>query len=346
MIASVFEGARKIVVQEVPVPEIESGDLLVKVHTATICGTDLRIYLGEKTKGVRIPSILGHEFAGEIVEVGRDVTEWRTGMRVTVAPVIACGQCHYCRHRLENLCLNRTALGYEFDGAFAQYIRIPESALRAGNVFQIPEGVSFEEAAIVEPISCCINGQENMGHIQPGDKLLIVGAGAIGLMHLMLARAVDDTTIFVSEPVANRRQLAAELGAHKVIDPLNTDLSERILGETAGLGVDKVIMAIGVPDIVNSLVGLIRKGGGINLFAGFPVGSTAEMDVNALHYGQIHVSGASASAPRHFQSALGLMAEKRIAAQRLITDKWPLSQFEAALQATQARQGLKMVILP
>ena len=246
----------------------------------------------------------------------------------------------------KNLCLNRTALGYEYDGAFAQYIRIPATALQAGNVFQIPEGVSFEEAAIVEPISCCINGQENMGDIQPGDTVLIVGAGAIGLMHLQLAGAVENTRVYVSESVANRRQFAAECGAYKVIDPTSTNLTEVIQEETNGLGVDKVIMAVGVPGIVNKLIDLTRKGGRLNLFAGFPIGSRVNMDVNTLHYNQTHISGASASTPRQFRRALNMIAEQRIAAKRIITDRYMLDQFETALQAAQTRQGLKIAVLP
>ena len=188
-------------------PALGPGDILVRVRAATICGTDLRIYAGSKTRGVRIPSILGHEFAGDIAAVGEGEGAWRAGQAVAVAPVIPCGDCDYCKANLGNLCDRRSALAYEYDGAFAQYIRIPAAAIRAGNVFALPEDISYTAAAIAEPLSCCINGIENMGGIQAGDTVLIVGAGAIGTMHLQLAKAAPATRVIVSEPAG--RETAA-----------------------------------------------------------------------------------------------------------------------------------------
>ena len=346
MRAVVFAGVGDIAVRDAPAPKLEPGDLLLRVRAATICGTDLRICAGLKTRGVRIPSVLGHEFAGDIAAVGGGVSDWRVGQAVAVAPVIPCGKCSYCRADLGNLCAQRSALAYEYDGAFAQYLRVPAAAVRAGNVFELPEAVSYEAAALAEPLSCCLNGQENLGGIQPGDVILIVGAGAIGVMHLQLAKALPDTRVIVSEPSAQRRKLAIENGADRAIDPLEADLRAAVLDETAGIGVDKVIMAVGVPAIVPELIALTRKNGAINLFAGFPPRAQATLDLNDIHYRQIHISGASASTSAQFGRALSMIASGKINADAIITHRFPLERFAEALRAAQAGQGLKVALLP
>ena len=327
-------------------PALVPDDMLIRVRAATICGTDLRIHAGLKTRGVRIPSILGHEFAGDITAVGAGVCGWRAGQAVTVAPVIACGQCAYCKADLGNLCENRSALAYEYDGAFAQYIRVPGAAIRAGNVFALPKGVSYIAAAVAEPLSCCINGIENMGGIQAGDTVLIVGGGAIGMMHLQLAKATPETRVIVSEPSAARRRHALSNGADSVINPLETELRAAIMTETGGFGVDKVIVAVGLPQIVPELIGLTRSNGAINLFAGFPPGAQASVDLNDIHYRQIRISGASASTTAQFGRALDMIAAGIIDADAIITDRFPLEQFAEALITAGAGRGLKVALLP
>jgi L-iditol 2-dehydrogenase len=346
MTAAVFEGVENITIQQVEIPKIQSGDLLMKVGAAAICGTDVRIFYGKKTKGVRTPSILGHEFAGEIVDVGEDVAGWQAGDRVTVAPVIACGECYYCRHDLQNICSNRTAMGYEYDGAFAEYVRIPETAVKAGNIFRLPAQLTNEEAAISEPLSCCINGQENMGGVIPGDKVLIIGMGPIGSMHMLLVKAVPETQVLVSDPSSERRELAAAYGADHVIDPTSVDLKETVLQYSDNIGVDKVIIAVGIAGMVNDLLGMLRKGGAINFFAGFPAGSQSTIDPNLIHYGQIHVSGASASKPQHFETALMAIAGGNVPAKSVISHTYPLGEFDQALKTAINLSGMKTVVIP
>ncbi|MDE2855178.1 MAG: zinc-dependent dehydrogenase [Chloroflexota bacterium] len=346
MRAAVFAGVGDISIRDAPIPALDAGDLLLRVRAATICGTDLRICAGLKTRGVRAPSILGHEFAGDIAAVGAGLSGWRVGQAVTAAPVIACGACYYCQADLGNLCANRTALGYEYDGAFAQYIRLPAAALRAGNVFELPETVSCEAAALAEPLSCCLNGQQNLGGIQPGDRVLIIGAGPIGVMHLQLAKAAPGTRVIVSDPSDHRRKLAGQNGADLAINPLVDDLGAAVLDLTAGIGVDKVIMAVGVPEILPELIRLTRKNGALNLFAGFPPRARASIDLNDIHYRQIRISGASASTPAQFGRALDLLASGTIDADAIITDRFPLAQFDEALTVAKAGQGLKVALLP
>ena len=346
MLAAVFEGIDNVALREVPVPAIGADDILLRVDAAAICGTDLKIVAGSKTRGVRVPSILGHEIAGTIVDIGAKVSDWTVGASVAVSPVIACGCCLYCRSKMGNLCANRRALGYEYDGGFAEYLRAPAAAMAAGNVFAIPNGLSPAAAALSEPLSCCVNGQENMGGIQPGETILILGAGPIGIMHLQLAKAVPETRVIVTEPAAERRQLARDNGADIAHDPKQSNLFDCVMDETAGHGVDKIILAVGLPDLAADLLRLARKNGAINLFAGFPAGSQVALDINEIHYRQIHISGASASTTAQFGRALDLIASGAIDADAIITARYPLDQFDCAFENARQARGLKTAIIP
>ena len=187
MKAVILNGPNNFDVTELPKPEIGDGDILLEMKKAAICGTDMRILAGTKTKGVRYPSVIGHEMCGVIAEVGKDVKGYEVGEKVSIANVIPCGSCPACLAGRENACMNRKAIGYEFDGGFEEYIRIPEIAIKSGNVVKLPEDVSFTAGALIEPLACCIRGLKNAG-TGFNDTVLIVGAGPIGLMHMQLAK--------------------------------------------------------------------------------------------------------------------------------------------------------------
>ncbi len=345
MRAAVFSGPEKIEVQEIETPTIGSGDLLVKVDTCAVCGTDIRIYLGKKTKGVRVPSVIGHEVAGEIVEVGsRAAKKWQKGDKVVIAPVVACKTCYACRKGLENVCFNRTAIGYEFDGGFAQYVKVPQQVLKAGNVFKIPEGVSCEEAALVEPLSCCLNGSENTG-TKKGDSVLIIGAGPIGLFHLQLAKLLG-AKVLMAEMNAERCAVARRLGADCCFDPSKEDLASVVMQQTANEGIDKVIMAVGVARLVGPLLNLLKRGGVLNLFAGFSHDDKVELDPNVIHYKELKVVGSSASSTKDFRKALALVAQGKINLKEMITHRYGLDEIRTALDTVRAGQGLKVVVKP
>lgn len=154
MKAAVLRAPSVLEVGDIATPEAGPGELILAIRAATVCGTDLRILSGKKTKGIRFPSVIGHEFAGVVVQTGQGVSGFVTGDRVCMDPVVPCRACAYCKAGLENVCQNRQAMGYEFDGAFAEFIRIPAIALASGNVFKMPEGMSFEAAALSEPLAC------------------------------------------------------------------------------------------------------------------------------------------------------------------------------------------------
>ena len=264
----------------VPDPTPEPGDLIVRVHAATVCGTDVRIVTGRKTAGIRYPAILGHEFAGTVVASRTPL--FAAGDPVCVDPAIACGTCACCQRGLENLCLNLVAMGYELDGAFAEYIRVPAAGVASGNVVPMPADLSFAEAALAEPLACVINGQDKVGLCR-GDVVAVLGAGPIGLLHVALARLSGARRILVSEPNPTRRQAALAAGADIAVDPAVDDVEAAVRALSDGLGADVAIAAIGVTALAALALRLVRPRGRISLFAGFARGETASLDVNLLH---------------------------------------------------------------
>ena len=330
-------------VGDIETPEAGPGELILSVRAATVCGTDLRILSGKKTKGVRFPSIIGHEFAGVVVQTGSGVTAFKNGDRVCMDPVIPCRACSYCKAGLENVCLNRQAMGYEFDGGFAEFVRIPAIALTSGNVFKMPNGMSFEAAALSEPLACCINGQKN-AQVGLGDSVLIMGAGPIGLMHAALAKAAGARQVIISEPNASRRQAALERGVNHACDPMKESLLDFVKQRTDGLGADVVILAIGVPALANEALSIVRKGGRVNLFAGFSQGDMSSIDVNLIHYNEITVTGASALTRQGYELALHMLSSGQIDATSLITHRYAVADSMAAFEAASNGSALKVAI--
>lgn len=344
MKALVFNGPNAMGLQEVAVPALGEGDLLVQVKACLICGTDIRIYRGRKTKDVRVPSILGHEFSGVISQTGGQLKDFKAGDAISLAPVLPCRSCYNCTHGQENVCSHRTACGYEYNGAFAEYIRIPAAAVQSGNVFPVEPTIPFEVIALAEPIACCLNGQGN-SPIHLGDTVVIMGAGPIGLIHLLLAK-ISGAKVIMSEPNCQRRQMALQLGADVAVDPAKEDLQEAVLSHSHGVGADVVILAIGVPGLVNQSLDLVRKRGAVNLFAGFSVGDMPPVDVNKIHYKEIRLTGTSASSRKDHELALRLLHNRRNEFARLISHRFPLDQGMEAIHLAEAGGGVKVAIMP
>jgi L-iditol 2-dehydrogenase len=342
MRALVFERPDTLMLQEVSVPRLDDGDILLKVKACLICGTDIRIFRGKKTKDVRLPSILGHEFAGVVAE-SRNET-FREGDPVSVAPVLPCGTCYQCTHGQENVCARRRAFGYEFDGALAEYVRVPYDYITTGNVFRVPQGFSFEEIAMAEPLACCINGQRN-SPVKLGDIVVIAGAGPIGLLHTQLAKA-SGATVIVSEPNPSRREAALAVGADYGVDPRADDLPARVKSVSNEVGADVVILAIGMPSLVNVAIDIVRKRGFVNLFAGFSVGDMPPIDVNKIHYKEINLTGTSASTRKDHELALRLITNKTINVSKIISHRFPLAAANEAFAVAESGGGIKVGVLP
>src|SRR6266542_486872 len=247
MQAAVFRGPNQMELREIPRPDPGPGEVLIRVGACAVCGTDLRIFAGGKTRGVYPPRVLGHEIAGQVIALGPGAdqyTDVKPGDRVAVPPGVPCLACRFCNTGHENLCKRRKGLGYFYDGGFAEYMIVPDVAVRHGLLYHVPDSLSDAEAAIAEPLACVVNGQSK-SQVKLGDVVVITGAGPIGLMHLQLSRLAGARKILVSEPSAERRALAAELGATRTVDPTTENLEQIVSEESNGDGADVVIAAIG-----------------------------------------------------------------------------------------------------
>jgi len=339
--AAVLQAPNALALTDAPDPDPAEGDLVLRVKAATICGTDIRILRGRKTAGVRYPSIIGHEFAGEIVEGGG---RFRAGQRVGVCPSIPCGRCAQCLRGRENLCPDGQAIGYHIDGAFAEYIRIPARAVALGNVHVLPDSMEAAEAALVEPLACVLNGQNKVALAQ-GDMVVVLGSGPIGTLHIKLARLRGASRVIVSEPNAARRAAALAAGADVGIDPTTENLRARVREETNGLGADVVICAIGIPALAAQAIGLAGYGGRVSYFAGFSKGELGQLDVNAIHYDELKVTGAFGLSRLDYETALGIIAGRRIDVSDMITHRYPLDELNEAFKMAEGGGAMKVAIL-
>jgi len=343
-----LHGARDLRLEEVEDPPCSEDSVLIRVTGCAICGSDLRTFnTGTSGHGLQLPRIMGHEIAGIVHRVGAHApTDLQPGEAVVVGAVVSCGRCVYCARGQHNRCLAREVVGYQFDGGFAEYMQVPSQALRIGNVVRIPHEFPPTVACLAEPLSCALNGQ-HLSRVGPGDTVLIIGAGPLGLMHVQIARLRGATKVIVLELSAERRALALHVGADEVIDPQGNDVTERLLALTDGKLADVVIIAAPSPDAAEQALLWTAKGGRINVFAGLPRGQEQiTLDLNTLHYREITVHGTSDSAAWHLQLALELMVTGRINLQPLVTHTISLDEAVAFFQNGPVPSLIKTVVVP
>ncbi len=347
MLAAAFYGPNDIRVEERPVPKIEAGEALLKVASASICGTDIRILHGEHrmfSPGVvRVP---GHELVGEIVLLGRNTRGLGVGQRVFVAPNVGCGHCRQCVSGEPNLCPNFSAFGVTMDGGFAEYMRVPSAAILQGNLIPLDERIDPAVGALIEPFACVLRGQEAL-HIRPGDTVLVIGAGPIGIMHMMLAQLRGAKAVISAELIAERRALAKKLGADLVVDPVNEKLSKVISAQTNGEGADVIIVAAPAHQAQEAALELASTGGRINFFGGLPRDRpTISFNSNLLHYKELVVTGTTGSSTMDCRRALEIISSDRIDLSRIISARFTLRNIREAFAEAEGRQALKVVVEP
>lgn len=347
MLAAVYHDVRDVRVEKVTRPSVGDEDALLRVRAASICGTDLRIYSSGHFK---IPPgtsrILGHEFSGEVVQVGSMVKSLSPGMRVAIAPNIGCGVCEQCIQGRSHLCPTYDAFGITLDGAFSEYMLIPRVAIEQGNVVQLPEGVSFEAAALNEPFSCCYNGSRAC-RIEPGDSVLIVGAGPIGIMHLLLASLSGASKVIISEMIEERRAGAAEFGADLVVNPEKEDLAAVVQEATSGRGVDVIIVAAPSPAAQEQALDLAAHQGRINFFGGLPQGRDfIRFPSNRVHYRQLVITGTTGSSNHQYRKSMEIIASGRVDLLPLVSARFPLSEVAEAFDLAASKKAMKVLITP
>ncbi|HEY7208921.1 MAG TPA: alcohol dehydrogenase catalytic domain-containing protein [Bryobacteraceae bacterium] len=350
MQAAVLYGKEDVRLETVPVPSLCVGEILVRVRTALTCGTDVKVYRrGYHARMIQPPALFGHELAGDVVALGAGVSVFRPGDRVVAANSAPCDACFYCRRGQPNLCED---LLFN-NGAYAEYIRLPERIVRK-NTYRIPDTLSYKDAALVEPLACAIRGLDE-SHVRPGDSVIVLGLGPIGLMLVRLAKWVYAARVIA---VARRREQverALALGADEGLltdrsTELNNDraLIAEVKARTGGHGADVVIEAIGRPESWELSTLLVRKGGLINFFGGCPAGSKVGLDTGLLHYSEITCKASFHHTPFHVRRGLQLLSDGYLNATHFVNHEQPLSELPQVLHdlAHHPNGQIKTAIIP
>jgi len=340
-----FHGPQDIRFEEVDLPKIGQDEVLVKVEAVLTCGTDVKMY----RRGwpmAKPPLIFGHEFAGVVAEVGKNVTQFRVGQRVVAANSAPCNLCYFCKIGKPNLCehLLETLIGFTVDGAYAEYVRVPERIVKQ-NMYELPSHVSFEEAALLEPLACVVNGND-VANIKIGDAVVIIGAGPIGLIHIQLAKIKGATNVICVDLKEDRLKTAVAVGADNIVDASKENQMDRVKELTNGLGADVVIEAVGLPQTWESAVEMTRKAGTAVLFGGCPSGTRITLDTQRIHYGDLTIKGIFHHTPLCVKRAYELITSGMFKGKPLITDRMPLSELEQALNLMSEGRCVKMAITP
>ena len=342
MKAAMLYGVKDLRVEDVDMPGIGIGEVLVKIKAATTCGTDVKIYQrGYVEKIIKLPTIFGHEWAGEVVEVGDDLDWPKKGMRVRAGNSAPCLHCNMCQKGKYNLCENMIWLW----GAYAEYIKVPARTVLV-NMQEIPSNVSFEEAAITEPLACVLHGVEE-ANVKLGDTVVVIGAGPIGLLHLLTVKKMGAEKVVVIDLVDERLNVAKELGADETINAGKENSVEKVQQLTGGYGADIVIEAIGSPATWEQALRLARKGGTILEFGGCPPGTEIKLNTEMLHYGELTVLGAFHTTPLHFRKALNLISSRTVDVRPLVTKRMRLEDIKQAFEIlSTSKNEIKIAIAP
>ncbi len=342
MKAVLFYAPGDIRFEEVPRPTAGRGEVVVQVKAALTCGTDLKTYKrGHPVMIQKAPTVFGHELAGVIAELGPDVEGFSVGQRVVAANSAPCNHCFYCRKGRHSLCENLEFL----NGSYAEFITIPARIVKQ-NLLPIPHGVTFRQAALVEPLACIVHGIER-SKIQLGDTVCIIGQGPIGLMFTRLAKLKGAWVIAVDR-VPFRLEKALQFGADEIVAASAVpDTVEAVRSLTPEWrGVDVAIEAVGLPETWEQAVAMTRPGGLVNLFGGCKAGSHIKVDTRRLHYDELEIIGVFHHTPRYIRTALSLISSGQIDADALITHEMPLERLEEALQLVASGEALKVAIVP
>ncbi|GAB4080932.1 alcohol dehydrogenase catalytic domain-containing protein [Modestobacter muralis] len=347
-----FYAPEDVRLEDVPEPECGPGEVKLRVRNCSTCGTDVKI-LHNGHQNISPPRIMGHEVAGEVVEVGSDVnstygSEWAVGDRVQVIAAVPCGHCHECRKGWMAVCQNQTSIGYQYDGGFAEYMIVPQQVLAVDGLNRIPENVGFDEASAAEPFACAINAQELLG-IEEGDTLVVFGAGPIGCMHIRIARGVHEVgKVFLVDVNAERLAMsAAAVQPDEVINGAEVDVVARVMELTDGRGADVIITATAANITQEQAIAMAARNGRISFFGGLPkTNPTITCDSNVVHYRQLHIHGANGSAPEHNKRALEYISSGQVPVKDLITEHLPLERALDAFSIVQKGEAIKVTVEP
>jgi L-iditol 2-dehydrogenase len=327
-------------IEDQAIPKIGQGDVLVKMRACGVCGTDL-----EKVRGLHItPPMLGHEVVGEIAEIGKEVQGFHAGDHVFVHHHVPCYQCHYCRRGDYTMCASFTNTNIEPCG-FSEYFKVPRANIERGAILRLPSNISYEEGTLIEPAACCMRGLSK-SRIRPADEVAVVGCGPIGLIHIHLSMMFGAGRVFASDIVDFRLEAAKKFGAAAVFNPVRDDVADHVRRETAGIGCDAVIVAVGLPAAILQAMGLVRKGGVIVLFGAPDRGAILSYDVSKVFVNEISMIPSYSTTELETNRVLSLMKSGQLKLSSLITHRFRLEDTPDAIRcAAEAKDSLKVIVL-
>ncbi len=343
MTAAVLYGKEHLQIESVEVPELERGDVLVRVRAALTCGTDVKVFSrGYHARMIVPPALFGHELAGDIVAMGTGVRDFSVGQRVVAANSAPCGKCFYCQRSQENLCED---LMFN-NGAYAEYIRIPGRIVEK-NMYEVPAHLSYQDAALVEPLACVLRGLEESG-VRAGDTVAIIGLGPIGMMFVRMAKHVYGARVIAIGRRRPQLDRAQNMGADEVIvNDDGADVEGPVRRLTNGRGADVVIEAVGLPEVWQLALRLLRRGGVVNFFGGCPSGTDVCLDTGLLHYSEITCLASFHHTPALIRKALDIVSRGYISAKDLVNRVEPLANLLQVMQHLMSHNGhLKTAIIP
>ncbi|RCV47512.1 zinc-dependent dehydrogenase [Marinitenerispora sediminis] len=341
-----FYAPGDIRLEEAPEPKAGPGELKLRVRNCSTCGTDAKIRRHGHHHIVP-PRVIGHEIAGEVVEAGEGVSGWSAGDRVQVIAAIPCGECPDCRRGWQTICPNQESMGYHYEGGFAEYLVVPAKVLAVDGVNRIPDGVSFAEASVAEPLACVLNGQE-LARVAEGDDVVVVGAGPIGCLHVRMARARGAARVFLVELNRQRLDMAADrVHPDAAIASGEVDAVDEIRKLTDGRGADVVITAAASGAAQEAALQMVARRGRISFFGGLPKDKPIiSCDSNLVHYRELTIVGANGSSPEHNRRALELIASGQVPVSDLITHRMPLDEVLTAIDTVTEGTAIKVTIEP
>ena len=345
MKAAVLEALDRLVVTEVPTPEVEEGGVLVRVHACAVCGSDIRMFHCGNPR-LKPPAIMGHESSGVVVAVGGNVTKFKVGDRVAVGADVPCGECPFCVAGIGNNCQINYAMGYQFPGSFAEYVHLNRIVVNHGPVHKIADHVSYDEAALAEPLACVLNALE-LSPVRLGDTVAIIGAGPIGCMIIEVSRRMGATKVIVVQRSRPRLEMARQFGADVYICSSEDDAVARVREETGGLGADVILTACPSPQAQVDAINMAKNRARVNFFGGLAKDkSQVTLDTNVIHYKELFIMGAHGCVPRHHQMAVDLIASGAIKIGRYISHRFPLDKACEAFAAAESHAGMRVVVNP
>ena len=334
------EQTEKFEVREMTFKDLKPHEVLIQNMSAGICGTDVHIYHGEKgSADVTPPVVLGHEFSGIVTDIGDKVVNVKPGDHVTIDPNIYCGQCRPCRMGHKQNCEHLFALGVNVDGGFAEYSVVPDTQL-----FKLNENIPFDVGAMAEPLACALHGIDR-ANIIPGQTVLVVGGGTIGLLMVQLSRLKGASTIILSEPIEMRRNIGMEVGADAVIDPVNQNVKEEINNVTGNDGVDVVIECVGKSFAAQQAIDAAGLGGTILFFSVPAVDAVSSLPMFDVYKKELTIMGSIINPDTH-QRAVNLINSKRLEIQKLITHHYDLYHLDDAIHMQMSSESIKVVVHP